>query len=135
MNLFLKTCWNNILPILRDLKIISGVQYTAMILWHNFGRRLIGNNNKKSYFRKKYHFFFHVFLWKIFNKNQFIAFLFLNLTKQYTAYYLGGIRNTWHDFQISQSKRYIVSSGLSKTNSKEHTYFYCVFSIEENLKY
>ena len=76
---FEKTWWNNILPILRDLKIMAGVQYTALTTWHDF--RLIGNNLWNSYFRKKTDFFFHIFLSKIYHKNQYIT-LFFFLTWQ-----------------------------------------------------
>ena len=46
-------------------------------------------------------------------------------------YYQGGLLNTWHDFQFSQNRQYIVSAGFSKTNSKKYTGFYCIFYNEK----
>ena len=48
--------------------------------------------------------------------------------------YQGSLLNAWHDFRISQNRQFIVSAGFTKTNSKEYTDFYCIFSVQKNLK-
>ena len=59
-----KTWWNNIiLPILQDLKIMSGVQYTALITWHDFGMSLNWQWLLKLIFLENYQIFvFRFFL-------------------------------------------------------------------------
>ena len=73
-------------------------------------------------------------IWEIFPKYEFQKLLSIKRHPKMMSCYQGGILNTWHDFQISQNRQYIVSSGFSKTKPKEYTDFYCIFSIQKNLK-
>ena len=116
--------------------------YHDMIL----GCCLIGNNFWNSYFRKIYQIFFQIFLygkytikisiflWICFWKNWWNNIWPISRDFKIMSRYQGGILSTWHVFQISKNRQYIVSSGFWKTNSNKYTDFYCIFSIQKNLK-
>ena len=95
----------------------------------------------KKKFKGIYWFLLYIFHKKtrkknliIFLKYEFQKLLPIKRHPKIMSFYQGGILNTWHDFKISQNRQYIVSSGFSKTNLKEYTDFYCIFSIQKNLK-
>ena len=73
-------------------------------------------------------------IWEIFPKYEFQKLLPTKRHPKIMSWYQGGILKTWHDFQISQNRQYIVSSRFSETNSKEYTEFYCIFSIKNSLE-
>ena len=112
-----------------------------------FKSRKIGNILFHHVFQKKkikgiYWVLFYIFHTKkhlkknlrIFLKYEFQKLLPIKQHPKIMSCYQGSIMNTWHDFQISKNRQYIISSGFLKTNSKEYTDVYCIFSTQKNQK-
>ena len=138
------------MPIKRHPKIMSCYQGGILNTWYDFqilqNRQYIVSSGFLKTNSKKYSDFFCIFFIKKIRKKKIIRYFFLKYGFQILlpimwylkimSCYQSGILNTWHDFESSKNRQYIVSSGFFKTYSKEYTDFYPsgIFSIRKNLK-